>query len=207
MAIASYADLLDELSAWLNRSDLTARIPTFIRLFEARMNRSLRIPEMEANTTFTTAAALTDYTLPADFLEARELTVLGNADVLIEAGSAQDIRYRIAALYAGTTQFYAVQGGNLVIAPAPLAGAMLNLRYYQRIPALSATNTTNWLLNAHPDAYLFGVLCMAEAYIYDDNRLAVWKNAWDEVMAEIASSANRHRLPAAPVAMRSPVFE
>jgi hypothetical protein len=46
MTIATYSELLTELDAWLNRSDLTARIPTFIRLFESRANRQLRVPEM-----------------------------------------------------------------------------------------------------------------------------------------------------------------
>jgi hypothetical protein len=44
MTIATYAELVSEMGDWLNRTDLTAKIPTFVRLFEARMNRRLRSP-------------------------------------------------------------------------------------------------------------------------------------------------------------------
>jgi hypothetical protein len=33
--------------------------------------------------------------------------------------------------------------------------------YSQKVPALSDSATTNWLLTSHPDAYLFGTLTMS----------------------------------------------
>ena len=49
--------------------------------------------------------------------------------------------------------------------------------YYQRIPALSDTVTTNWLLEAHPDLYLYTTLGAAEAWLKNDPRLPVWQQA------------------------------
>ena len=43
MAINSYSTLVTAVGNWLNRSDLTANIPYFIRLGEARIYRVLRI--------------------------------------------------------------------------------------------------------------------------------------------------------------------
>jgi hypothetical protein len=42
MAITTYAELQAAAANWLVRGDLTARIPEFITLAEARLNRVLR---------------------------------------------------------------------------------------------------------------------------------------------------------------------
>ena len=46
MAINTYATLQTAVANWLDRSDLTDRIPEFIALAEARMNRNLRLALM-----------------------------------------------------------------------------------------------------------------------------------------------------------------
>ena len=43
MAIGTYAELKTAVANWLDRDDLTDRIPEFIALAEAKMNRNLRI--------------------------------------------------------------------------------------------------------------------------------------------------------------------
>ena len=43
MAISTFAELKTAAANWLDRSDLTDRIPEFIALAEARFNRILRI--------------------------------------------------------------------------------------------------------------------------------------------------------------------
>jgi hypothetical protein len=45
MAITTNAELESALAGWLDRSDLTARIPDFVTLCEARVNRKLRVRE------------------------------------------------------------------------------------------------------------------------------------------------------------------
>ena len=46
MAINTYATLQTAVANWLDRSDLTDRIPEFIALAEARMHRTLRLAIM-----------------------------------------------------------------------------------------------------------------------------------------------------------------
>ena len=46
MAINSYSSLQTAVANWLDRSDLTDRIPEFIDLAEARINRALRVTFM-----------------------------------------------------------------------------------------------------------------------------------------------------------------
>ena len=51
MAISTFAELKTAAANWLDRSDLTDRIPEFIALAEARFNRVLRIRDMETVST------------------------------------------------------------------------------------------------------------------------------------------------------------
>ena len=48
MTISTYSELQTAAGNWLNRSDLTSRLPEFIALAESRFNRILNVPEMEA---------------------------------------------------------------------------------------------------------------------------------------------------------------
>ena len=48
----------------------------------------------------------------------------------------------------------------------------VEMLYIAQIEALSAGNTSNWLLSSHPDAYLYAALLHAAPYLQDDPR--VW---------------------------------
>ena len=54
MAINSYSTLQTAVSNWLDRDDLSDRIPEFISLAEATFNRVLRIRAMETTLADTT---------------------------------------------------------------------------------------------------------------------------------------------------------
>jgi hypothetical protein len=207
MTVSTYSELLTELDAWLNRSDLTDRIPTFIRLFESRANRNLRTPEMHTQTSFATATGTPELALPADFLSARDLYLDSDPDVVLEAMTPATMRNTYPTSLQGQPAAYTIVGQQLIIAPSPDSAYTLLLDYYQRIPGLSDDNPTNWLLTAYPDIYLWGSLCMAEAFLRDDSRLSVWKAAWDEATAEISVQANRQRMPATPLMMQPTVYE
>ena len=66
MAIASYADLKTSIANFLARSDLTAQIPDFIQLAEARINRELETREQEKRSTATLVAGDEYISLPTD---------------------------------------------------------------------------------------------------------------------------------------------
>ena len=114
-----------------------------------------------------------------------------------------------ARISGGTTiKGYSVVGTALLLAPAPSeVGSVIKITYYQRLPALSVSATTNWLLTAHPDLYLFGTLTVASAFLKDDERTGIWKNAWDEALGEVMAAGIKARQPATPLVMRSGVSE
>jgi hypothetical protein len=207
MTVATYSELVTEMGDWLNRSDLAAKVPTFIRLFEARMNRLLRTPEMEQVATIATVAGTESYTLPSGFREARQVYIAAVPRINLAPMSPQSLRTEFTGQESVNAQAYTILDEQILLAPTPTETDTLTIVYYRALTGLDGSNATNWLLDNHPDAYLFGSLCMAEAYLRDDERLAVWKGAWDQAVDEIRSDANRKRVPGGPLATRPAVIE
>jgi len=73
MAINSYSSLQTAVANWLDRSDLTDRIPEFIDLAEARINRALRVRLMESVKVISLVGGTKRYPLPSDYLQLRTI--------------------------------------------------------------------------------------------------------------------------------------
>jgi hypothetical protein len=70
VSISTYTELQTAVANWLARDDLTARIPEFIALAEAKFNRVLLHPRMETRVTLTVDTNLASpefLDLPTDF--------------------------------------------------------------------------------------------------------------------------------------------
>jgi hypothetical protein len=76
MAITTYAELQAAAANWLVRADLTARVPEFITLAEARLNRNLRARLAEVEQTLTATVGARTIPLPAGFAEPLALWIL-----------------------------------------------------------------------------------------------------------------------------------
>ena len=202
MAIGTYSELVTALEGWLNRTDISTKFPDFIALFEARMNRMIRHPSMETDST--SSITTSPVAVPTDFLEVRKVTAGGE---LVEAMSPQHLDYYYLNAEAGTPKHYALTGGEFHFRPTPSAATTIAIDYYQKIPALTSSAATNWLLTAYPDAYLYGVLRQAFAYLRDPDGLAQAKAGEDEVLAEIEMDAARRRKPSGPLASKVRVYD
>ena len=191
MSLANYTDLVAAIGEWLDRDDLAARAPDFIRLAEVRLNRTLDDPEMEVSTTLTGDGA----TLPADF---GAMVSIGTAD-----GNAlspiTNQAYAALRPSSGVSRYYTIREGKVYYYPG---SANVTLVYRRTIPSLSVTNATNWLLEMAPDAYLYGALVQASAFLAEDERIALWKSAFDEAIAELKSDGARRKWGAGPLAAR-----
>jgi hypothetical protein len=70
----------------------------------------------------------------------------------------------------------------------PAASVQIILYYFQTPPVLSGSNASNWLLAQHPDAYLYGSLAEAEAFGFNDARLATWRALASDSLAQVIGS-------------------
>ena len=185
MAITDYSTLKSALSTWLHRSDLTAQIPDFIALAEARLSADLDARPMEAQATLTATAGSSTVALPSDMLEMRRLMVNGNPSETLTYATPDAIAEDYPVALSSRPAVFAVIGQNLQLAPVPDADYTLELTYRKRIPALSDTAPTNWLLTNWPNAYLYGALCAAQPYLVNDQRLATFESLYQQAVAGI----------------------
>jgi hypothetical protein len=205
MAISTKAELHTAVANWLNRSDLTARIPEFISLAEAGFNRNLRTREMLVRSTASTAGQYVS--LPTDFLEMLniELTSTSPPKRLIYITSDRSDDYREQQNNkTGTPDYYTIEGVAIQLLPTPSVAVTVQLNYYQDIPALSGLGDSgnNWLLLAHPDIYLFATLMQASPYLMDPQAGQQWDSLYARSMQELQMSDEKSRYSGGTLNMR-----
>lgn len=213
MAVTTYANLVTAVTEWLARDQdttLVARIPDFIVLCEAKLNRVVLHPKMETRSTASVNTANTEpefITLPSDFQSMRRVrlsSVTGKPRLEFMAQSQiEDYRYSIDNV---TDQpiYYSIIGDELELAPTPNENYTLEMVYRANLASLSASNSTNWLIELAPDAYLYGVLLEAAAYMKNDGRLAVWGAAFTSALDQLTTHGNRQSFDAGPTTIWLP---
>jgi hypothetical protein len=210
MPIATYTDLQSSVADWLNRSDLSAVIPTFIQLAEAKFNRELRTRDM---LTRSEAISQNEFVaMPTDFLEAfslelnyvdtppqQPLTYVGPAEAkVLKANHIAPDSYSGGA---GAVRYFTIIDGAFELLPAPISNVDLLLTYYAKVPAL-ASNASNWLLTKSPDLYLYSALLEAAPYLKNDDRIAVWAGARQKVIDDMRIESERASRPTTQIAAR-----
>ena len=189
MPITNYGQLQAAIGAWLGHGLFTANIPDFITLYEAAANRRLRVRQMEASATLTPSSGAA--ALPADYLAWRRVTYTGTPRVELDYVAPSWLQAAHPAAESGIPSVFTIEGASLMV--RPVNDTALELLYYQKIPALSDSATTNWLLTAHPDLYLFGSMVEAELFGVNDERMPMWKARRDEIFEEIIQLSNKSR--------------
>lgn len=194
MSISTFAELQTAVGSWLNRSDATALISDFILLTEERMNRALRVRQMETSLA-TTAITDNRIAVPANTVGVKTLWVDGHEDNPLLSRSYE---FLLTQGTQGVPAGWAWQGDYLYFDGTGSVEGVL----YRNIPALSASNTTNWLLTAHPSAYLFGALTEAFNWARNDKERDRWDGRFVQALSDIGGTDMRDRL-SGPLASRA----
>lgn len=191
MALASYSDLKSSIENWLARSDLSGVADDFIDMFEAEFSRNMRLEDMLTDTTLTTSSSTSTVNLPTNFLQMENLSFDSKPrDItFITKKQMQQIR---AGNQNGRPTAYTItssstSGGQkrVLFAPTPDGTYTLTATHYVKLPALSASNTSNWLLASNPDVYLYGCLKQATTFTSDTERKMEFKQAYEQAMREL----------------------
>lgn len=194
MSLSTYAELQSSIADWLNRvgsPELADRAPDFIALAEARHNRELRVRQMVKRSTSTLDAGY--ITLPGDWLEAKniQLNVGGRPVKLVYVTPEQADEVRADYAFDNSTRFFTIVGNQLEVVSTISGSAQIEMTYYAKVPALSGTNASNWLLTLWPDLYLYGALVHSAPYLRDDERISTWAGLYDRAKAEIDQADER----------------
>ena len=190
MAITTFAELKTAAGNWLdNPAWFSDRDDEFIALFEAKLNRRLRVRQQVTSSNITPSSG--SVTLPSDYLEWIRLTWTGDPMRELEYVEPSYLKAAFPTAPSDTPRFFTVEGA--VIKIAPLDTTAVQLLYYAKVPALSDAATTNWLLTAHPDVYLFGTLTEAHAFNSEATQGQVWNARLEAALSEVERLSQQSR--------------
>jgi hypothetical protein len=181
----TYAELKTNIANYLNRSDLTSYIDTFIDSTEAELNRRLRTKEMIKRAT---ATADSQYlTVPTDWQEAINIEITSNnfSPLFQQSIESLDVYRKANNNAVGQPVYYAMVDDSIELAPTPDSSYTLQLTYYAKINALSDSNATNFVSTDHPDVYLYGALKHASIFLMEDDRIPLFTNQFEKALEEI----------------------
>lgn len=191
MAFDTYANLQAEVIDWLHRPNLSAKVPSFIKLAEAAINRKLNISPKETTAALVTVPGSRFVVRPTDM--GQPLALWQDSDKLtatLVTSLDPDTDQR------GAPTYWAVDGPNLALDRLADAAYPLTFRYVQDT-TLSDANPTNELLRRAPDLYLYGALAQAAPYMRDDARVGLWKSEFARLLQDVHAEYSRSKSVAA----------
>lgn len=188
MALSTYADLKAGVADWLERSDLSARIPDFILLAESRLNRLFRGRMSEVSTVLAAVPGARTLALPTAFSEAISVHL---------DGCPEGLRFIDPALIAvqsdlGRPGYWTLETGNLAFERPCDQAYAVRLRYMRKF-TLSDAEPSNPLLAEHPDLYLFGALLEAAPFLRDADLLALFQVRFGAALQEANGKEKQNR--------------
>ena len=217
MALRTYTELVASISAWLDGSDLGGREADLIALCEDEINARLAAALRDG--AFIRPMAVRGHlSIHAEYVDLPDAeTVL---PISIEIGGLDapwEVRFiaadKLAALTpmegreravtrvaagADVPRFYSVIGDELRFFPVPQSTLLAEFTRFVRVPALSEEVASNWVLDSHRNAYLYGTLAQAELFGWNDSRMSnlatLFEQAVDGIVARYPVPADRPSL-------------
>ena len=205
MASLTYDTLIAQVGEDLNRGDLETVIPGFISRLEATINARLaQKPVRPMVQVSTISSSDQSIALPDLYLDAISLTASDGTDTwALGRLHVEDLNneafYNNRALpyrgqyYSTRPQQYAIVGTDFYVTPEPTQSYDYTLRAYHKLSGLTATNTTNWLIDSHSEVYLFGTTAHAARYIRDDEAMRYNLDLFNESL-DLALAAYPERI-------------
>ena len=203
MSLSTYADLKTTVANYLARTDLTDQIPDFIALAERRMRREVRIREMLVSVELTATAGSNLLSLPADFLEARDMVVVGNPTQPMNYLSPSALSRNPLSSVSGKPKEYTILANQFQLSPSPDFAYTLNLLYYANPTFLSDANQSNVFLVNVPDMLLYASLLEAEPYLMNDARMPTWVSMYERASASVDKSNETGQYSGVPLSIKA----
>lgn len=172
MPLGNYSELQSSVASWINRDDLTAQIPDFVRLAEVRISKDFKTQHLITDTSITTDASLK--ALPSNNRGIISAYLSTNPKTRLDYFTPDEFINRQAASETGKPLGYTIKGQNIHFAPSPDSSYSCIVSHYST-PSL-ATDDTNSLLTNYPDLYLYATLVEAAEFIEED--ATRWQNRY-----------------------------
>lgn len=186
MALSTYSELQTSIANYLNRSDLTDNIPDFITLTEGKLNRDLLIRASVVRAETTTTSGTAFYNLPSDIIELKNITRdTTNASFALSYLSLESASREYGGVSSGFPRAYSSVGDTIKLLPTPDAAYTIGINYYQKLIALSDSNTSNIILENYPDLYLFGSCFEGALFLNDTEQSQRFGGIYAKVLQDV----------------------
>ena len=201
MAISTFAELKIALCNWLVREELTSRLPEFISLCEARMNREVETRSQEKRITASLVAGDEYVSLPNDVRRIRHVRLNTSPITNLSFMTPLAIDRAHSATGQAKPQNYSVIGTEIYFRPIPDDAYTAEIAYVASIDALSDSTATNNILTRHPDIYLHGALAEAFGFLMDAPRRAQHDALFLQGLKDIQDDEDRARFAGGALSM------
>lgn len=198
MALSTYSDLKAAVADWLNRGDLTSRIPDFIEMATARISRDMTRVRHPRAIARATATVTSNYApLPSNYISMYQLMDQDNTVVLEYVSPDQSKQLLATAGVTAGAFYFTILGNTIRVIPPPSTTApnALDQWYFATVPTINDNSQQNWVLSRYPDLYLYGSLVHSAPYLKADERLPVWESAYQKIIQDLEIEADRANRP------------
>jgi len=179
-AAQAYCDRYDE--------ELVTSMPSFLKVVEGKINNALRTGDQSIRAQIYLERDNEYYGLPSDWGGARDVEILheGQQHGRTLTYLAPEEMNKLSRKNGGRNRhnYYTIIANQIQIAP-PADSEILEIVYYQRLPALEKDADTNWLTEKNPDAYIFGLCTEISAFAKDVTSYETYKARFAESMIDI----------------------
>ena len=179
MAIDTYTSLKAAIERWTHRSDLDSYIDDFIDITESRLNRELQVSQQETRVTLSASSEYISF--PTDSISIRAIQL--NTSPVRELQYITPIEMDRLDDNSTDLNYYTIEGNQIRL--QSVSSDSIEVIYYAKISALADTNTSNWVLETHPEAYLYGAVSEAFKYAQDDEQASKYVAMFNEVISRI----------------------
>ena len=180
-AAQAYCDRYDE--------ELVTSMPSFLKVVEGKINNALRVGDQSIRAQIYLERDNEYYGLPSDWGGARDVEILhdgirtgGRTLTYLAPEEMNKLNRRDATVKRHN--YYTVIANQIQVAP-PTENEVLEVVYYQRLPALINDDDSNWLAEKNPDAYVFGLCAEMAAFAKDDVSFQVYDMRFKETLGQI----------------------
>lgn len=180
-AAQAYCDRYDE--------ELVGTIPSFVRVVEGKINNALRTGDQAIRAQIWLESDEEYYGLPSDWGGARDVEILesgkqhGRTLTYLSPEEMNKLSRSPGRAYP-RHNYYTIIANQIQVAP-PSDNEVLEIVYYQRLPALLADEDSNWLTVKNPDAYIFGLCTEISAFAKDGELYETYKNRFAESLIDV----------------------
>lgn len=192
MTISNYTELKTAVGDWLHHGGLTGKDADFIQIAEARINRELRLREMEIEVDLSLTASSRVAALPAGFQEPLGVYLTRSNGSYREPLTKYAPEMLPVTSDEGEPDGWCVDGDEIAFnRPLDVDTYTVTLRYLKGWDI--ATDATNWLLTNHPDVYLWGSLMEGTLYLRDEQRYGLYESKYLKAAKPLQNQSRRNR--------------